>query len=229
MANNSYIFSTLEKFTDGNTTDLTNFLSKFDRCCLVANKVDAENAPVKGQLLMLFVEGRARALLEEYELSQGGAQQTYTALVAKLREHFANTTTQESSMILFESRVKKVTESEEEFMLELVKLYKAANPQQAAEVVLLAVKRKFLAGIPSNLRNNIFVFCSDPYDNGVSREALLGHCRKAKNLLSNSEPPAQERSTDRVLPVTEQSPTPNPQLDGLVAAMSTLATTMQEQ
>ena len=228
MANNSYIFSTLEKFTDGNTTELTNFLSKFDRCCIVANKVDADGSPVKGQLLMLFVEGRARAVLEEFELSQGGAQQTYTALVAKLREHFDNTTTQESSMILFENRVKKATESEEEFMLDLAKLYKAANPQQAAEVVLLAVKRKFLAGIAPNLRNNIFVFCADPYANAVSRETLLGHCRKAKNLLSHAEEPTQERSTDRVLPVTDQVPSPPSQLDGLVAAMSTLATTMQE-
>ena len=52
---NSYIFSTLEKFSDGDGTKLNAFLSKFDRCCLVANKVDAENAPVKGQLLMLYL------------------------------------------------------------------------------------------------------------------------------------------------------------------------------
>ncbi len=73
-ASNAYIFSSLEKFTDGNGTELNAFLSKFSRCCAVTNKVDAD-VPVKGQLLMLFVEGRARAALEEYELTQGGQQQ----------------------------------------------------------------------------------------------------------------------------------------------------------
>ncbi len=64
-ASNAYIFSTLKKFSDGNGTELNSFLSRFERCCAISNKVDAD-VPVKGQLLMLFVEGRAAA---------GGAKQ----------------------------------------------------------------------------------------------------------------------------------------------------------
>ena len=50
-------------------------------------------------------------------------------------------------MAMFESRIQKVNESEEEYMLELLKLYKTANPNHADAVLLLAVKRKFLSGI----------------------------------------------------------------------------------
>ena len=66
---NAYIFSTLEKFSEGNGAELNSFLSKFDRCCVIGNKVDVDNNPVKGQLLMLFVAGRASAILEEFEHS----------------------------------------------------------------------------------------------------------------------------------------------------------------
>ena len=114
---NSYIFTTLEKFSDGNATQLHSFLARFDRCCTVANKADGQT-PIKGQLLMLYVEGRARAALEEFELSQGEPQ-TYDALVAKLKEYFDNSSARQKSMMLFENRKQKLTESEEEFMLEL--------------------------------------------------------------------------------------------------------------
>ena len=199
-ASNAYIFSTLEKFSDGNGTELNAFLSKFDRCCVVANKVDADNVPVKGQLLMLFVEGRARAALEEFELTNGGVQQTYNALVAKLKEYFDSSSARESSMTLFESRTLKVSETEEEFMLQLQRLYSTANPDHAAAVSLLAVKRKFLAGISPSLRDKVFVFCSDPYHADVTRENLLSHCRSACNLLSSATgTPSTDYSTDRVL------------------------------
>lgn len=202
-ASNAYIFSTLEKFSDGNGTELNAFLSRFDRCCVVANKVDADNLPVKGQLLMLFVEGRARAALEEFELANGGVQQTYVALVAKLKEYFDSSSARESSMTLFESRTLKVNETEEEFMLQLQRLYSTANPDHAADVSLLAVKRKFLAGISPSLRDKVFVFCSDPYHANVTRENLLSHCRSARNLLSSTtETPSSSTdysTTDRVL------------------------------
>ena len=202
-ASNSYIFSSLEKFSDGNGTELNAFLSKFSRCCSVSNKVDAE-VPVKGQLLMLFVEGRARAALEEYEISQGGDQQTYVALVAKLKEYFDSTSARETSMHLFDGRIQKVNESEEEFMLHLLRLYQAANPDHAAAVTLLAVKRKFLAGILPSLRNQIFTFCSEPLAAGVSRENLLGFCRQAHNMLGPQQPNA-EISADRVLTATNHN------------------------
>ena len=198
---NTYIFSALEKFADGNGAELNSFLTKFDRCCLIGNKADADGQPIKGQLLMLFVEGRARATLEEFEATHGGRQQTYVDLAAKLREHFDNAETRETSMSLFEARIQKVNESEEEFMLQLLKLYSTANPDHAEAVKLLAVKRKFMAGIPTELKRNIFVFCADPFDNGVTREHLLTHCRKARNLMltQNAVQNDSGYASDRVL------------------------------
>ena len=147
---------------------------------------------------MLFVEGRARAALEEFELTQNGVQQTYAALKAKLKEYFDSSSARESSMHQFDNRVQKANESEEEFMLQLLMLYQTANPDHAAEVSLLAIKRKFLAGISPSLRNKIFVFCTDPFAVAVTRELLLGHCRNARNLLS-MQPNNVESTTDRVL------------------------------
>ena len=187
--NNSYIFSTLGKFSDGNGTELNTFLNKFDRCCAIANKTDGDT-PVKGELLMLFLEGRALAALEEYELTQDGVHQTYAVCIRKLKEYFDSTSARESSMILFENRTKQMNESEEEFMLQLLRLYTTANPDHVAAVTLIAIKRKFLAGISPVLRSKIFVFCSDPYAAEVTRENLLTHCRTARNLLSAEHPEA---------------------------------------
>ena len=228
MGSNSYIFSTLEKFSDGSSTDLSSFLAKFDRCCVVANKADAANNPVKGQLLMLFVEGRARAVLEEYELTQGGNPLTYTVLIAKLKEHFDSAHMKESSMLQFESRIKKVNESEEEYMLQLFKLYTAANPTHAEDVTLLAVKRKFMSGISPALRKNIFVFCSDPFAANVTRENLLSFGRQAKNLLSGTENDGgtTDLAGDRVLLATDQRATfddpTTTNHDGVMAAINNL-------
>ncbi len=192
-ASNAYIFSTLEKFSDGTGTDLNAFLSKFDRCCAVTNKVDGD-VPIKGQLLMLFVEGRARAGLEEFELSQNGVQQTYAALVAKLKEYFDSTASRETSQILFDTRSKKLNESEEEFMLQLLRLYKTANPDHDNNITTLAVKRKFMSGISPAIRAKIFIFCNDPFAVRCSREDLLSHCRRARHLLA--QPDAGSSTTD---------------------------------
>ena len=200
---NAYMFSTLEKFSDGNGAQLNSFLSKFDRCCVIGNKVDADANPVKGQLLMLFVEGRASAILEEYEQTQGGNQLTYAVLAQKLRDHFDSAETRENSMPIIEGRIQKVNETEEEFMLDLLKLYQTANPDHAAAVTLLAVKRKFLAGIAPMLKTNIYVFCSDPLGANVTREQLLTHCRKARNMMAaqgnDSTTAATGYATDKVL------------------------------
>ena len=201
MAMTNSLFLGLEKFSDGNSTDLHSFLSRFDRRCSVANKVDGDT-PVKGQLLMLWVEGRARAALEEFELTQGGVKQTYDANVAKLKAYFDSPSSRQASMMLFEGRKQKIQESEEEFMLDLLRLYKAANPDHTNAVTLLSIKRKFIAGISPKLRSKIFIFCADPYDGGVTRDALLGHCVAAKNLLAmESQGDTHERSSDRVLAV----------------------------
>ena len=110
----SSVFNALEKFSDGDGTALTAFLSDFDRCCALANKVDADGGvPVKGHLLMIYTAGRAKACLEEYVFTQGNVQQTYVNLVAKLKECFDSTSAREISNRLFETRVQNVNESEE--------------------------------------------------------------------------------------------------------------------
>ena len=229
MANNANFFSSMGKFADGNANDLNIFLNKFDRCCAIANKVDGDT-PVKGELLMLFLEGRALAALEEYELSQAGAHQTYDTCVRKLKEYFDSTSARETSMILFEKRKQKINESEEGFILELLRLYSTANPGHDAAVTLLAVKRKFLAGISPTLRAKIFVFCSDPYANNVTREILLTHCRAARNLLSVEQPnpeASNSSSTDRVLVTSEENQLSN-EGNQLLTAFNNLATDIHE-
>ena len=222
----SYIFSTLPKFSDGGKTNLTTWLRRFERCCIVANKTDGDAGNVKGQLLILFVEGRAKAILEEYEEVQGTPQK-YDDLVAKLKEHFDSVTTREHGMNIFESRVQKVTESEEEFMLELLKLYTAANPNHAADVQLTAIKRKFLQGISPEVRRNIFVFCNNPYAAEVTREKLLEHCYNAKTHLSvhNNFPSTTGFSTDKVLLSAEAGLSSD---HGMVAAINNLSLQFQD-
>lgn len=175
------LFANLEKF-NGSNTDLIPWLRQFERCCVVANKNDDN---VKGQLLLICVSGQAKAILENYEEEQG-AQQTYTALKAALETHYNTTAIKEEKMIEFETRTQKIDETEEEFMFELYNLYKRANPDQNAGVQLTAIKRKFLQGISPDIRRNIFVFCNDPYDAGVSRDQLVQYSLKAKVYLSNN-------------------------------------------
>ena len=56
-------------------------------------------------------------------------------------------------MSLFEDRIQKLSESEDEFMLELSKLYHAADPNTtAANLDLVTVKRKLLVRIPPSLK-----------------------------------------------------------------------------
>ena len=79
------LFSKLDKFTgseDG--IDLNTYLRNFDRCCLVAGKTDDT---VKGQLLLLMVEGQAKAVLEEME-ELAADPQKYSDLTEKLRSVF---------------------------------------------------------------------------------------------------------------------------------------------
>ena len=175
------LFTTIGKFSGGDAIGLTSWLRKFDGVCVVANKVDDA---VKGQLLMLFLEGRAKAVAEEAEEAADGVAQGYDALVVVLKANFDTDATRVVNMIAFEQRVQKPTESEEEFMVELLKLYKNANLGHDAATRNLAVKRKFLQGITPELRRNTFVFCSDPYDAAVTREKIIEHCRAAKAWFS---------------------------------------------
>ena len=62
-------------------------------------------------------------------------------------------------MVSFENSIQKLNESEEKFMFDLVKLYHSANPNTSAANLDVAVKRKFLVGIPPSLKCAI-LFCS---------------------------------------------------------------------
>ena len=74
----------------------------------------------------------------------------------------------ETKMAEFEQRIQPVTESEDKFMLSLVKLYRTANPTASTADINRAIKRKFLSGISSDLRSSIFIFCTDPYVTSMS-------------------------------------------------------------
>ena len=92
-----------------------------------------------------------------------------------------------------------------------MRLYNTANPDNAADVTLLAVKRRFLAGISPTLRSKIFMFCADPCAGAVTSENLLAYCRQAQNLLSLEEPDNAQSSaysTDRVLTSSHETNDP---------------------
>ena len=105
---------------------------------------------------MLCVGGRAKAVLDDDETEQGTAQD-FDSLVAKLTDTFNSTTSRETIMTMFEERRQQIGETEEEFMLQLLRLYKNANPDASAIAMNLALKRKFLQGISPSLKKNIFI------------------------------------------------------------------------
>ena len=212
------VFNKLEKY-DGQK-DLTKWFRKFEQCCLVANKTDDT---VKGQLLMLFVEGQAKAALKELEELKAEPQ-TLTSCKERLKTVFDTVTIREDKMALFETRTQQLGESKDEFMLALLRLYHAGNPGSAPDLLDQALKRKFLEGIDPELKRGIFVFCNDPYDRGVSRDKLLQDCRKAKVHLTPSNAD-QKLSSDHKDTVNAVEFTPN---NELVNALSNLTTTLSQ-
>ena len=104
-----------------------------------------EGALVKDQLLMLFVEGQAKAVLEDYE-EEKGAPQEFSELSDRLKAVLYTTATREAKMLMFETRVQQLQKRKDEIMISLVKLY------TAAQVFNTAVKRKFLQGISPVLK-----------------------------------------------------------------------------
>ena len=178
-SSSNVFFTKLQKYKGDINEDLSTWIREFDRCCVIANKTDDL---VKGQYLMFCVCGRAKAVLEDFEAGRGAAQ-TYTNLIMKLKTTFESTSARESKMSMFEDRRQNLGETEEAFMLDLLRLYKNANPMATAEVLDVALKRKFLQGISPDLKKNLFIFCNDPYGETVTREDLLVACRKSKDLL----------------------------------------------
>ena len=210
------VFNKLEKFTG--SQDFSEWFKNFERCCLIAGKTDPK---VQGQLLMLFTDKQPKAILEELEETAGEAQ-TLTQCKNKLKSVYDTVATREDKMILFEQRVQHLDESEEEFMFTLVKLFRAANPNVAAQDMDQAVKRKFLQGIDPNVKRGIFVFCQDPYANTVSRDQLLQDCRKAKVHLSPSPVDTSQPTESKEALCVAEATTP------IVTAISELTTTLSE-
>ena len=180
MSSCNIIFSKLEKFTGDGNVDLRQWLHNFDRCCVIAEKSDDL---VVGQILMLCVDGRAKAFLDQFE-EENGTPQQYSELKKQLDAVFDSDSDREAHMTTFEHCVQRIGESEEAFMTHLLKLYKAADPQAKTNVINHVIKRKFLQGISDTLRRNIFIFCSNLYDEKVSHQDLLKASRDASIHLS---------------------------------------------
>ena len=178
MATNSNIsiFQKLEKFSGRKEDDLVSWLRGFERCCVISQKKDDL---VKGQLLMLCLCGQALAVAERFEEEKKEAQK-FADLVTKLKAVFNSEADKEYKQEEFEKRHLELNETEDEFMLALIKLHRSANPTSADEELLRNVKRKFMNGISSELKKNIFIFCSTPHATTVSVDELLEAVRKAK-------------------------------------------------
>ena len=182
MASFMSIFNTLQKFTGEG--DLKTWLEKFNNCCELANK-NEDN--VKGKLIMLCLSGQALAVAEQLSNELDGAQ-TLAQVKTRLESVFDTAATREQKMVCFDTRILKIDESLDEFMLDLVQLYKSANPNAANADQSKAVKRKFMQGIPSNLRQAVYVFINDPFAVTVSHRTLLDAARSAKLALLDEQP-----------------------------------------
>ena len=175
------VFNKLEKF-DGKD-DLASWLRTFERACTIAQKTDDL---VKGQLLMLCLSGQALAVAEQLE-EEKGAQQKFTEQKGRLESVFNTTASKEAKMVEFENRVQRVEESVDEFMLSLVKIYRAATPDATEGASALDIKRKFMHGISSELRRSIYIFCNEPYAADITYQKLLENARKANLQLADQQ------------------------------------------
>ena len=212
------VFSRLPKFTgvDGGP-DLHTWLKNFERCCTIAEKKDDL---VQGQLLMLSVEGRALAVLEQVE-EEKGSQLKYSDLKQSLTMVFDSPADREARMTEFESRVQHLHETEEEYMLALIKLFKAANHDVKPEDVNRAVKRKFLNSISADLRHNVFIFCNNPLDDTVGHQDLLKACRDAGVHLTATKQLVTSASDDPIFH-TASRPTCGPTQVSLNAVVNAI-------
>ena len=133
---------------------------------------------------MLCLARQALAVAEQLEVEKS-TQQTFTELKNRLETVFNTIASKEAKMVEFENRIRRVDESEDEFMLSLVKIYTAANPDAEAETSKLAIKRKFMNGISAEPRRSIYIFCNEPYEATVTYQGLLEHARKARLQLAD--------------------------------------------
>ena len=128
---------------------------------------------------MLCLSGQALAVAEQLE-EEKNAQQKFSELKVWLLSVFTTEAVIEARMQEFESRIQRIGESEDEFMLALVKLYKTADPSATEPVARKAIKRRFMKGISNELRQSLYIFCNDPHASTVTYQNLLENARKAK-------------------------------------------------
>ena len=182
MASNSIsIFQKLEKFTGQQGSDLSAWLRGFERCCVIHGKSDDDL--VKGQLLMLCLDGQALAVADRLE-QEKKASQKFKDLKAKLEEVFNSDADKEHKQELFEKRHQEIGETEDEFMLSLTNLHRSANPDADEADLTRNVKRKFMNGISAGLKRNVFIFCNKPHDANVTIDNLLEAVRRANLYMS---------------------------------------------
>ena len=221
---NNNIFNRIDKFSGNGETDFSSWLRTFDRACTIAQKTEEL---VKGQIMMTCLTGQAMAAAENLELRKG-AQQPYAELKKELESVFNSAASREARMVEFDNRIQRVNESEDEFMLSLVKLFKAANPEAADDAASLAVKRKFMQGISADLRRSTYIFCSDPFATTVTYQQLLESARKARLQLAPVDQSAATGAAAYVTNVSENCG-PNQPDTRIMQAIDSLAKSFNER
>ena len=221
MATNNFmsVFATLEKY-DG-TTDLCTWLQKFNRRCSIANKMEDD---VRGKLIMLCLTGQALAVAEQLEHERNG-EQTYEQVRIRLESVFESSAKREQRMELFEKRALLTGEFVDQFMLALVQLYRSTNPNAVDREFQMAVKRKFLQGLPPKLRQSVYIFVNDLYSQTVNYQRLLEYTRNAE-LAFNSEVNDSELSVNVVTPSSSSASLPSNA--DVMCAISSLTQTLQD-
>ena len=177
---------------------------------------------------MLCVDGRARPILDQYE-EEKATPQKFTDFKKQLEGIFGSPADWEAKMMEFEIRIQHIDETEEEFMTALLQLCRAANPEAKSEDVNSVVKHKFLHGINDTLRHNIFIFCTNPFSDDVSPQALLkASCDAVVHLSasvssSSSTPAKSSLSAQAAVFTTASAAALTPQLDKVLALTQQLA------
>eukprot|EP00794_Sanderia_malayensis_P004986 gene4986-5644_t len=171
------VFSKLEKLTGNGNVNLNQWLKSFERCSVIGDKNDNL---VLGQILMLCVDGRAKACLDQFKDAKHEPQKL-SVLKKQLQE-------------IFDS---------------------ASDPKD--EEIDRGVKRKFLQGISGSLRQNLFIFCQNPYDPKVTPQDLLKASREAIVHLSTSTSTIDEYPPPKVLAATSLA---DPTLDAIMMLSS---------
>lgn len=124
---------------------------------------------------------------EVHKKAEQNEQEGFDVLVNKLRDVRDSAMLREEKISLFEDRIIQSGETEEEFLIELVRLFQDAYLDHVSENTLnISLKRKFLQGISSALKKTMFIFVNNPYKAEITRDQLLMACRSAKDLLNGN-------------------------------------------